>query len=508
MPRRAAMMPTAPHFGKEQLMLLNSHPLPRIGSMLTRITDICFSLFGLVALGLCYPLAALLIKLDSRGPVFFKCNRVGLNGKIFRMYKFRTMYDMPFDLGYSVCPLGDPRVTPVGRLLRRSKVNELPQAINLFKGEMTLIGPRPESPDLAAAYPPEARRIFSIKPGLIGPNQILGRNEEECYPPGIDPRKYYLETLLPRRLQTDLQYLEGKSILKNFKLFFLTLWVILAGASSRRLLLDNRAQILLLLGDAFFCLVSILLAHLLRFESLQVPFLVFYKLLPLAVLVRLPFFFFFDFYQTLIRYLSLVDIKRIMTGVAFSSLAFVSIAFFLGLLAGYSRGVFLIDWLCLSFLLTGYRGLAWKYQESQRRKALVQDAKINVLIWGAGDCGELCSRFLRNEQQPSFKVIGFIDDDPAKRGKRLNGVKVLGDRHQLRIITQLYKIQQVFIAIAEAPLPELKQILRECRNLEIRPQMFLTKTKAKEAKHSLQPLEESIPANGYFSLGVVADSKS
>jgi lipopolysaccharide/colanic/teichoic acid biosynthesis glycosyltransferase len=476
--------------------------------MLTRITDICFSLFGLLVLALCYPLVALLIKLDSRGPVFFKCNRVGLNGKIFQMYKFRTMYEMPVTLGHSVSPLGDPRVTPVGRLLRRLKVNELPQFINLLKGEMTLIGPRPESPDLAAAYPPEAKKIFSVKPGLIGPNQILGRNEEESYPPSVDPIKYYVEILLPRKFPTDLQFIENKSILKNLKIFFRALWVILAGALSRRLLLDNWTQILLLLGDAFFCLVSITLAHLLRFESLHVHFPVFYKLLLLAILVRLPVFFFFDFYRTLIRYLSLLDIKGIITGVTVSSLAFVAIAFFLGMLAGYSRGVFLIDWLCLTFLLTGYRGLAWRYQQFLRRKTLVEAPRINVLIWGAGDCGELCLRFLRNERRPSFEVMGFIDDDPAKRGKRLNGVKILGDRHHLKIITQLYKIQQVFIAIAEAPLPELKQMLRACRDLGLRPQMFLSKTELKEPKHFQQPLEEPLPANGYFPLGMLSEPKS
>jgi lipopolysaccharide/colanic/teichoic acid biosynthesis glycosyltransferase len=500
-------MSTTSHLGKEQVDAAR-YPLLRIGSMLTRITDICFSLIGLVALGLCYPFVALLIRLDSRGPVFFKCNRVGLNGKIFQMYKFRTMYDMPVDLGSCVCPLGDPRVTPVGRLLRRTKMNELPQFINLFKGEMTLIGPRPESPDLAAAYPPEAGRIFSVKPGLIGPNQILGRNEEECYPPGIDARKYYLETLLPRRLHTDLQYIEEKSILKNFKLFFQTLWVILAGVLSRRLLLDNWSQILLLLGDTFFCLVSLTLAHLLRFESLQVDFPVFYKLLPLAVLIRIPFFFYFNFYQTLIRYLSLVDIKRFITGVTVSSIAFVAMAFFLGMLAGYSRGVFLIDWLCLTVLLSGFRWLAWKFRQSQRRKTVSEAAKINVLIWGAGDCGELCLRFLRNKQQPSYEIMGFIDDNPAKRGKRLNGVKILGDRHHLRIITQLYKIQQVFIAIAEAPIHELKQILKACDDLRLEPQMFLTKAEVGEAKPFPEPLEEPIIDNGHLHLGIISHLKS
>jgi lipopolysaccharide/colanic/teichoic acid biosynthesis glycosyltransferase len=476
--------------------------------MLTRMIDICFSLFGLVVLALCYPLVALLIKLDSRGPVFFKCNRVGLNGKIFQMYKFRTMNEMAEGLGPSVSPLGDPRVTPVGRLLRRLKVNELPQFINLFKGEMTLVGPRPESPDLAAFYPPEAKKIFSVKAGLIGPNQILGRNEEESYPPGVDPIKHYIEILLPRKLPNDLQYIENKSFLKDLKLFFQALWVIMAGILSRRLLLDNWSQILLLLGDTFFCLVSLTLAHFLRFESLQVDFPVFYRLLPLAVLVRIPFFFYFNFYQTLIRHLSLIDIKRIISGVTVSSIAFVAIAFFLGMLAGYSRGVFLIDWLCLIFLLSGFRWLAWEFRQSQRKKAVGETAKINVLIWGAGDCGELCLRFLLNGQQPSYEIMGFIDDDPAKRGKRLRGVKILGDRHHLRIITQLYKIQQVFIAIAEAPIHELKQILKACYDLGLEPKMFLTKAEEGEAKPFLEFLEEPIIDKEHLPLGIISHLKS
>jgi lipopolysaccharide/colanic/teichoic acid biosynthesis glycosyltransferase len=103
-------------------------------------------------------------------------------------------------IGPSVCPQGDPRVTPVGRVLRRLKLNEFPQFINLLKGDMTLVGPRPETPDLAALYPPEARKIFTVKPGLIGPNQILGRNEEELYPPGVDPQQFYLQEILPKKL--------------------------------------------------------------------------------------------------------------------------------------------------------------------------------------------------------------------------------------------------------------------------------------------------------------------
>ena len=154
--------------------------------MISRALDIFISLIGLFFLLLMLPFIALLIKFDSPGPIFFLCNRIGKDGKIFKMYKFRTMYETPKPLGPSVSAHGDPRVTPVGRFLRRTKLNEFPQFINIFKGEMTLVGPRPESPDLAAGYPPEAKKIFTVKPGLVGPNQIMGRNEEEWYPPGVD----------------------------------------------------------------------------------------------------------------------------------------------------------------------------------------------------------------------------------------------------------------------------------------------------------------------------------
>jgi len=109
------------------------------------------------------------------------------------MYKFRTMFETPLPVGASVYPQDDPRVTPFGRILRRTKLNELPQLLNILKGEMTFVGPRPEAPELAALYPGYAKAIFTLTPGLVGPNQILGRNEEEWYPPGLHPKRYNIE---------------------------------------------------------------------------------------------------------------------------------------------------------------------------------------------------------------------------------------------------------------------------------------------------------------------------
>ena len=167
--------------------------------MMKRCLDLVLACIGLL---LVLPLSlviGLFIKLDSRGPILYRCDRIGKDGKPFKMYKFRTMFDTPLHVGASVCPQDDPRVTPFGCILRRTKLNELPQLLNVLKGEMTFVGPRPEAPDLAALYPDYAKAIFTVTPGLVGPNQILGRNEEEWYPPGVDPQRYYIEEILPQK---------------------------------------------------------------------------------------------------------------------------------------------------------------------------------------------------------------------------------------------------------------------------------------------------------------------
>ncbi len=475
--------------------------------MIMRVIDILVSLLGLLGLIIMMPFVALLIKMDSRGPVFYLCDRVGLNGKIFKMYKFRTMYETTGSLGASVSPEGDPRVTTIGRVLRRSKLNEFPQFINVLKGEMTLVGPRPETPDLAASYPPEARKIFSVKPGLIGPNQILGRNEEELYPPEVDPHKFYIEQILPQKLSLDLQFIDDQSLVKNIKYLLHGVLVTITGAIGRRHLLENLSQIFLLLGDAALCLVSWILAHFLRSGFYHPLDITCYRLLPWDVLVRLPIFIYFGFYYVLIRHLGLYDIKRVFTGVALASIAFITVSFLAGL-SEYGRGVFLIDWLCLTLLLIGYRVLLKKLYLWHKVEAPVNDEKTRVLIWGAGDCGELCLRFLQKERQPSYEVVGFLDDDPRKRGKRLGGVKVLGDRHHLNIISQLYKVQQVFVAISVAPLHELKKILETCYNSGLRPQLFLAKMKVEGEAFSLRRPGDPIPANSYFSQGEMTERGS
>lgn len=434
--------------------------------MLMRVIDICMGLVGLVILMLMLPVIGLLIKFDSEGPVFYGCDRVGMNGKIFKMLKFRTMYETRTPLGASVSPQGDPRVTPIGRVLRRTKLNEFPQFLNVLQGVMTLVGPRPESPDLAAAYPLKAQAIFSVKPGLVGPNQILGRNEEERYPEGVDPAKYYIQAILPLKLPLDLEYIQNKSFWLDLKYLFLAVKVTLTGVITWRHVGDNVSQIALLFTDSLCCLLSFQLAYFYRFQAMLPfgPTSGAWKILPLILLIRVPVLVYFGGYQTVIRYLGLSDLKQLFLGVSLGSIALLLAAWLSGFsLADYGRTVFILDWFCLVSLLCGYRALIKSVKRYHSKKQNGNKSKPRrVLIWGAGDEGLWCLRYLRQNPDP-YEVMGFIDEDPKMRNRRIDGLKVLGNHHHLDVLVPLHEIQEIFIAGPEGSDRQM-DLVRELHN--------------------------------------------
>lgn len=435
--------------------------------MLTRVLDICAAMFGLLILVLMFPAVALLIKIDSEGPVFYRCDRVGKDGKIFKMLKFRTMHETRVPLGASVSPQGDPRVTPMGRFLRRTKLNEFPQFVNVLRGDMSLVGPRPESPDLAAAYPPDAQAIFSIKPGLVGPNQVLGRNEEERYPEGADPTKHYIEAILPGKLPLDLQYIQNKSLWLDLKYLFLALMVTITGVIRWQHVRDSFGQISLLIIDSLFCLLSFKIAFFFRFKAM-LPYGSHpdaWKILPLILLVRLPFLVYLGGYQTVIRYLGASDLKRLFLGVSFGSVGLLVATWLSGLsLAYYGRMVFVLDWLCLVTFLCGYRALIKSVQLYPHHKKNVNKSKPRrALIWGAGDEGRWCLRYLSQNHDP-YEVVGFIDENPKMRHRRIDGLKVLGSHHHLDVLVRLHEIQEIFIAgprVSDSQMDVLRELYNQ-----------------------------------------------
>jgi lipopolysaccharide/colanic/teichoic acid biosynthesis glycosyltransferase len=154
---------------------------------------------------------AVAVRLTSPGPVIFRQVRVGREGRPFRIYKFRTMTHSASTGSEEVSPAGDPRVTRVGRVLRKWYLDELPQFVNVLKGDMSLVGPRPETPEFVALYTPHERRVLTVRPGLVGPSTLAFMDEADQLADADDPLEHYRQVLVHERARLDLSYLEHRS---------------------------------------------------------------------------------------------------------------------------------------------------------------------------------------------------------------------------------------------------------------------------------------------------------
>ena len=192
-----------------------------------RLIDIVASGLGLVILSPLFLVVAIWIKLDSPGPVFFRQVRVGRYNKDFRILKFRTMR-VGSDKGSQITIGGrDPRVTRAGYWLRKFKIDELPQLINVFIGDMSLVGPRPEVRRYVNLYTPEQMHVLDVRPGITDAASIKFRNESEFLKQAEDPEKHYIEVIMPMKLDLYLQYVNCHSFKGDIRLILETLWTVI-----------------------------------------------------------------------------------------------------------------------------------------------------------------------------------------------------------------------------------------------------------------------------------------
>ncbi|MGB0805859.1 MAG: sugar transferase [Salibacteraceae bacterium] len=189
--------------------------------MLKRLFDIVSSLLVLILVSPFFILVSILIVLDSKGGVFYKQNRVGLNGKEFKLFKFRTM--RPDSDGVKIT-IGDrdPRVTNVGYYLRKYKLDELPQLLNILRGEMSVVGPRPEVKQYVQLYTAEQLKVLSVKPGLSDLATLEYVKESELLAQSSNPEKTYIEEVMPHKLRLNMQYIETQGFFTDLTIIFKT----------------------------------------------------------------------------------------------------------------------------------------------------------------------------------------------------------------------------------------------------------------------------------------------
>lgn len=204
-------------------------------SVSKRLFDWLLSSLGLLLLAPVMLAIALLVKLDSPGPVFFRQERVGRHGVPFRIHKFRTMRHSPAAEGLQITVGEDDRITRVGRWLRSSKLDELPQLWDVWRGAMSLVGPRPEVPRYVAHYPAELRaKVLSVRPGITDIASIEYRDESAVLAAASDPERAYVEQVLPHKLALAARYVEQASVWGDLRLIMRTLWAITRSQSGRQ----------------------------------------------------------------------------------------------------------------------------------------------------------------------------------------------------------------------------------------------------------------------------------
>lgn len=191
--------------------------------ILKRIFDFTCSLIGLIILSPFFLIIAIAIKMDSKGPVFFKQKRIGKNGNPFEIYKFRTMVVDAESLGKQITVGEDPRVTRIGSFLRKYKLDEFPQLINVLIGDMSLVGPRPEVPRYVKVYNDVQRKVLLVKPGITDYASIEFRNENDILGKSNNPEEEYIKTIMPTKLDLNLKYIDEMSFLHDIKLIFQTI---------------------------------------------------------------------------------------------------------------------------------------------------------------------------------------------------------------------------------------------------------------------------------------------
>lgn len=190
--------------------------------MLKRLFDILISLIGIIILLLPFLILSLIVKLSSKGPMFFLQNRVGFKGKLFKIIKFRTMYLDSEKLG-TITTATDSRITPIGKVLRNYKLDELPQLWNVFIGKMSFVGPRPDVEGYADKLEGNDRNVLNLRPGITGPASIYYKDEEELLAKQENPTEYNDNVIWPTKVKINLDYINHYSLIKDIGYIIITI---------------------------------------------------------------------------------------------------------------------------------------------------------------------------------------------------------------------------------------------------------------------------------------------
>ena len=430
-----------------------------------RALDFFAALAGLVAVSPVFAIIATLIKLDTRGPVFFRQERAGPNGTTFRIFKFRTMIVGAYRSGARLTVKRDPRITSVGHFLRWSKLDELPQLLNVLLGDMSFVGPRPEDPYFTNFYAPEFRPVLAAKPGIIGPSQMDGRDEIEKYPDQCENvEEYYIHHILPEKLTRDLDYVANATFWGDVRFLVSGFIHVVLSQVKLRFFSRNRYRFAALGFDMLLMVAAYVLANLIKFDWSLNPDLWAYagRTLAWVLVLKPPVFVYYGVYQRSTRWLGRRDLASLVKAVSASSALLVIAATFA--VQRHSRAVFVIDWFILLFLVGGARYIIRSVQSGAARSE-ERGPFVKVLVAGAGHGGETILRSLLEDPKSRFMPVGIIDHEPHRWGALIHGVRVMGGATDIAMSASLHGVEMVLISLVDLDPVVVREITEACNKL-------------------------------------------
>ena len=427
--------------------------------LVKRLLDVCGSLLGLIVALPLLVVVAVAVKLDSPGPVLFRQLRVGRGGRQFRLYKFRSM-SVGADSGAPITSGGDRRITRVGRIIRLSRVDELPQLINVLKGDMSLVGPRPEAPVIVQQYSEEQREVLHVRPGITGPTQLVSLDEAERLPKDGDSTDYYVRHLLPRKLEMDLQYVRTRTFAEDLRLLLRTParlgQFVLARPRLGQVLKFTR-----LLTDLALVAVATYSAYFARFDG-DIPAReawILVRGLPFEAVAYAFGFLYLGTYRCIWRYAGVEDFwhvaKACVIGASLNAAGMHLVGW------PYPRSVLLLT-PAFALLLLGGARLTWRTIATAVAGGLTTTERRRVVIVGAGRTGASVAREILSTPALGYDLVGFVDDNRRLERATLHNLPVLGTIAELQQVTRKHQLSEAIIAIPRPTLTQLRHIQEAC----------------------------------------------
>jgi FlaA1/EpsC-like NDP-sugar epimerase/lipopolysaccharide/colanic/teichoic acid biosynthesis glycosyltransferase len=433
-------------------------------------------------------IVALLIKINDKGSILFVQERIGKDFKPFKILKFRTMTCDVHKGGPSITVAGDSRITPIGKHLRKYKIDELPQLINVLNGDMSFVGPRPEVSKYVEIFRSDYKALLSVRPGITDPASIMYASEEDILSSAVNWEDAYINTVLPEKIKLSLQYVLNHNITTDILLIFRTIFkASRVGKSDKENMITNnpstictflapsclrvknylisRRRIVLSLILVMQAVLSNYIAILIRFDLTFPPALVikYLRYLPILAVIRVSVYILSKMDKSVIRYAGIDDMLKIVKSATIGSSIFLILVRLILHDKSYSSSIFVLDWMVFILMSAGMRVLFRLYRENFQ----FQIPTKRMLLVGDGDSGERIIREMKNGFTSLYEPIGLIEEDNNRKGLTIHGVQILGSMEELPGILECYKPDEVLITSNIATQGTIRKVYELCKPYNI-----------------------------------------